>query len=72
MTQALVKSHKAIRSSCWSPNSDKSDSKTGHAPFYTLVHAAPRFQGNLGFTVSFQRDHVIFQQVTEELTVSTL
>lgn len=72
VTQALTKSHKATRSSCWPLNPDKSDQNGACSwviPLGMLFHA---FKGTLGLTVSFQRDHVILQQVREELPISTL
>lgn len=71
VTPALAKGHIASRSSCWSPNPDKSDCKMGHALLYT-VHMLDAFKGILGFSSNFQRDHVILQQVIEELAISSL
>lgn len=53
VTRALVKDHITTRFSHWSLNPDKSDSKMGYAPLYTLVHAAPFLQGKLWVHVWF-------------------
>lgn len=68
VTQALAKSCRATRSSCWSPNSDNLTPKCNMLFFIPLCIVLHAFKGILGFTIGLQRDCVIILHTSQRGT----